>query len=77
MALTENEVLRTMHLQGDRPEAYAWLRGEAVSLPEGISKGWCLVCIDGCAVGWGKAAGSMLKNHYPRGLRKGSSYRPG
>ena len=77
MALREDEVLRTVSLPGDSPEAYAWLRGEAVSLPEGIVRGWCLVCIDDCAAGWGKAAGSMLKNHYPKGLRKGSSYRPG
>ena len=77
MALRENETERTVHLPGNSTEAYAWLRGEAVSLPEGIVKGWCLVCIDGCAAGWGKAAGSMLKNHYPKGLRKGSSYRPG
>lgn len=77
MALKESEAERTVHLSGSSPEAYAWLRGEAVSLPRGIGKGWCLVCIDGCAAGWGKAAGSMLKNHYPKGLRKGSSYRPG
>ena len=77
MALKESEAERTVHLSGSSQEAYAWLRGEAVSLPRGIGKGWCLVCIDGCAAGWGKAAGSMLKNHYPKGLRKGSSYRPG
>lgn len=38
----------------------------AVSLP----KGWCLVCVDGYSLGWGKAAGAILKNHYPKGLRK-------
>ena len=37
-----------------------------VSLP----KGWCLVCVDGYSLGWGKAAGAVLKNHYPKGLRK-------
>ena len=37
-----------------------------VSLP----KGWCLVCVDGYSLGWGKAAGAILKNHYPKGLRK-------
>ncbi len=39
---------------------------ENVSLP----KGWCLVCVDGYSLGWGKAAGAVLKNHYPKGLRK-------
>lgn len=37
-----------------------------VSLP----KGWCLVCVDGYSLGWGKVAGAVLKNHYPKGLRK-------
>jgi NOL1/NOP2/fmu family ribosome biogenesis protein len=33
-------------------------------------KGWCLVCVDGCSLGWGKLAGNQIKNHYPKGLRK-------
>ena len=32
-------------------------------------KGWTLVLVDGYPVGWGKLAGGMLKNHYPKGLR--------
>ena len=35
------------------------------------AKGWCLVCVDGYSLGWGKLAGGILKNHYPKGLRKG------
>ena len=76
MALTKEEALHTVYLRGDSPEAYGWFRGETISLPEGIGKGWCLVCIDGCAAGWGKAVGNTVKNHYPKGLRKTSSYRP-
>lgn len=34
-------------------------------------KGWCLVCVDGFSLGWGKITGDVLKNHYPKGLRKG------
>ncbi len=33
-------------------------------------KGWCLVCVDGYSLGWTKITGSILKNHYPKGLRK-------
>ena len=33
-------------------------------------KGWCLLCVDGYSLGWGKVAGSIVKNHYPKGLRK-------
>lgn len=44
--------------------------GKDNSVADG-AKGWCLVCVDGYSLGWGKLAGSILKNHYPKGLRKG------
>ena len=77
MALRKEEVLRSVDLGGGSPEAYAWLRGESISLGENSDKGWTLVQIDGCSAGWGKANGGILKNHYPKGLRKGSSYSRG
>lgn len=53
-----------------------YLRGEAIetdmSKGTALIKGWCLVCADGYSIGWGKAAGEQLKNHYPKGLRKNS-----
>ena len=33
-------------------------------------KGWCLVTVDGYSLGWGKGDGQILKNHYPKGLRR-------
>lgn len=33
-------------------------------------KGWYLICLDGYSLGWGKLAGGIMKNHYPKGLRK-------
>ena len=33
-------------------------------------KGWCLVQVDGYSIGWGKADGTVMKNHYPKGLRR-------
>ncbi|MBE6960450.1 MAG: hypothetical protein E7448_07005 [Ruminococcaceae bacterium] len=33
-------------------------------------KGWCLVTVDGYSIGWGKGDGRVLKNHYPKGLRR-------
>jgi len=33
-------------------------------------KGWCLVCAGGFSLGWGKGDGAVLKNHYPKGLRR-------
>ena len=49
-------------------EAAAYLKGQTFSA-EG-EKGWYLICVDGCSLGWGKLAGGVMKNHYPKGLRK-------
>ena len=70
MALGREEVRRAIDLPGNSPEAYAWIRGESIPAGADTGKGWTLVMIDGCAAGWGKAAGAMIKNHYPKGLRR-------
>ena len=58
---------RTASEQADTITREGRSAGQAdVSLP----KGWCLVCVDGYSLGWGKAASAVLKNHYPKGLRK-------
>lgn len=51
----------------EAPEAAAYLRGEA--LP-GDCRGWGLLAVDGLPLGWVKGSGGVLKNHYPRGLRR-------
>ena len=33
-------------------------------------KGWCLVKAGPYSLGWGKGDGRVLKNHYPKGLRR-------
>jgi NOL1/NOP2/sun family putative RNA methylase len=48
-------------------EAAAYLHGDVVSSPK---KGWTLVRLDGFSIGWGKGDGVVLKNHYPKGLRR-------
>ena len=51
----------------ESPEMKAYLHGDVV--PSG-KKGWCLVQTGGYTIGWGKGDGSVLKNHYPKGLRR-------
>ena len=46
-----------------------YLRGETVDC-DGVANGWCLVCVEGLPIGWGKAVNGTLKNHLPKGLRK-------
>lgn len=49
-------------------KAAAYLGGQ--TFPFDGEKGWYLVTVDGYSLGWGKLAGGIMKNHYPRGLRK-------
>ena len=50
------------------PSTSMFFNGETINCD--TQKGWCLVCIEGFSAGWGKASGGILKNHYPKGLRK-------
>jgi len=46
-----------------------YLRGETLDCDD-KENGWCLVCVEGLPIGWGKAVNGTLKNHLPKGLRK-------
>ena len=48
-------------------EIAEYLHGNVVPSEE---KGWCLVTAGGLSIGWGKGDGRVLKNHYPKGLRR-------
>lgn len=69
MALHREEVQRTLELPSGGGQAAAFLRGESLACDPAL-KGWVLVTTDGVSLGWGKASGGMLKNHYPKGLRR-------
>lgn len=47
---------------------YKYINGETFSLE--AKKGWYLITVDNYSIGWGKLAGGIMKNHYPKGLRK-------
>lgn len=46
----------------------AYLRGEAISAK--VEDGWLLLRAEGKPIGWAKAKGGELNNHYPKGLRR-------
>lgn len=70
LALTSSamDVLHTLNLAADSGELKCYLNG--ATFPAEGEKGWYLITADGFSVGWGKLAGGMMKNHYPKGLRK-------
>ena len=65
MTLKKEDAGQRMELKD--PAAY--LRGETVENEDGL-KGWVLMLWRGKSLGWGKAGGNVVKNHYPKGLRK-------
>ncbi len=78
LALGMEDVKNVWNLKADSREAGRYLNGEALheSLLQdtleqrGTGKGWYLICVDGFSLGWGKLAGGVMKNHYPKGLRR-------
>ena len=52
-----------------------YLKGETLTLEEGDfdtefpGSGWCLVCVDGFSLGWGKLVNGQLRNKYYPGWR--------
>ncbi len=66
LALAAVETERILELTHE--EAVCYLRGESVLRT--AQKGWTLLTYSGYPLGFGKAAGGQMKNHYPKGLRK-------
>ena len=68
-ALTPDDVNMCLDLDADDPRTLRYLAGETTECEKDL-KGWCLICVEGFAMGWGKAVGGIIKNHYPKGLRR-------
>ena len=68
LALSPVEAVYVWNLHARDAEVKAYLRGETFGAFG--PKGWYLICVDGWSLGWGKLSGGIMKNHYPKGLRK-------
>ena len=66
--LKPEQAASVLKLERDDAQILAYLKGNTVNGPSDLS-GWTLVCIEGYALGWGKAVSGTVKNHYPKGLR--------
>ncbi|MDE6064390.1 MAG: RsmF rRNA methyltransferase first C-terminal domain-containing protein [Lachnospiraceae bacterium] len=66
LALKPEEVKQVVELSFSEAEQY--ISGMTITVND-QTKGWCLVCVDGYSLGWGKVTGNVMKNHYPKGLR--------
>ena len=67
MCLKKEEVLRAVDLSQTDERVGKYLRGETFEAD--VKNGWCMVCIEGFPLGFGKAVNGTIKNHLPKGLR--------
>ncbi len=67
LALWLKSCANTEDFAPDSDEIAAYMHGDVVPSEK---KGWCLVTAGGFSLGWGKGDGRVLKNHYPKGLRR-------
>ena len=68
LALKPEDVACSYDLSVEDGSATRYLGGQTFNIEQG--KGWHLITAAGYSMGWGKAAGGIMKNHYPKGLRK-------
>lgn len=67
MALRPEEAARTAELT--EGQALLYQAGEALDLGD-LEPGYTLLTLHGVSLGFGKQAGGVMKNHYPKGLRR-------
>lgn len=66
LALSKEDFKNVMDFSVHDEEICKYLGGETLPCDK---SGYTAVCVDGYTLGWGKASGGVLKNHYPKGLR--------
>ena len=67
LALWLKDFPNCLHLDPESNEIAAYLRGETLHAD---LQGWVLICADRYSLGWAKGSAGVLKNHYPKGLRR-------
>lgn len=67
LALWLKTCANTISFPPESQQMRDYLHGDVVP---GNRKGWCLVQAGDYSTGWAKGDGNVLKNHYPKGLRR-------
>lgn len=68
LALSPEEARFRYHFSAEDEGIRNYLSGHTFQADG--EKGWYLVMADEYGIGWGKLAGGIMKNHYPKGLRR-------
>jgi 16S rRNA C967 or C1407 C5-methylase (RsmB/RsmF family)/NOL1/NOP2/fmu family ribosome biogenesis protein len=67
LSLNPEDVTQSYELSDE--EALRYIKGETIACEPSL-KGWVLMSVKGFSIGFGKASNGIIKNHYPKGLRK-------
>ncbi|MBR1876817.1 MAG: RsmF rRNA methyltransferase first C-terminal domain-containing protein [Lachnospiraceae bacterium] len=74
MSLKPEDVKKSYNISSESPVAADYLKGMTINLTEDEDKagpdGWYLITVDNISIGLGKKTGGIIKNHYPKGLRR-------
>ncbi len=70
--LSPKQVQKTYEVDLLSGECKSYLEGMTITVDPGeyTKKGWYLITVCGYSIGFAKLAGGIMKNHYPKGLRK-------
>lgn len=68
LSLRNSEVSQWEEISLQDKTAEMYLSGQTFETKSG--NGFHLITVDGYSLGWGKASNGIMKNHYPKGLRK-------
>ena len=66
LALKKNDFKNSIDFDCGSDILKKYLMGETIQCDK---NGWCAVTVNGYTIGWGKASGGVLKNHFPKYLR--------
>lgn len=72
MTLKKEEFPNSLDFSSSDERVLRYLKGESLEVEDlagAKKKGWCLICVDGFPLGWGKLADGRLKNKYYPGWR--------
>ena len=68
MVLRPGEALREAALTAE--DALRYQHGDALPAPEDAPRGYTLMTLAGCPLGFAKCSDGLYKNRYPKGLRR-------
>lgn len=68
MAMKKSDAMLSVDYHYDSEEIAKYMIGDV--LKSDIDDGWALVCVEGIPLGWAKSTKGVLKNKFPKGLRR-------